>query len=220
MTEKLPPFHVVFVLDRSGSMSSLQKRTIEGVNEYISGLKKTDGDAKFTLATFSSGGGWGTDNPGKIVEYLVDGTVMADVDDITEKSYDPAGGTPLYDAIGMVVDKVEKSYSKKKKKPRFLMMIMTDGHENSSTKYTREDISTLIKRIEEEGWQVGYMGANQDAWAVASSIGIRKGNSMNYKTTEIRERIVQANLVTSDARRAHPAQVMWPGEQDQPEDSK
>ena len=220
MAKKLPEFHVVFVLDRSGSMGSLQEKTIDGVNEYVSGLKKTDGDAKFTLASFSDGSSWGSVKNGDTVKYIVDGTVMADVRDLTKEDYDPAGGTPLYDAIGIVVDKIEADYATKKKKPRVLMMIMTDGLENASKKHTKESISTLIKRKEEEGWQVGYMGANQDAWAVASSIGIRKGNSLNYNTTEIRETIVQANLVTSDARRAHSSAVMWPGERPETKDSK
>lgn len=213
MAKKKPDFHVVLVLDRSGSMRSVWETTISGYNEYVDGLKKNDSDALFTFATFSSG-------EENIVKYVVDGILVSEVVDLTKENYQPDGGTPLRDALGTVIAKIEGDYAKAKKKPRILVMTITDGMENSSKEFTEEGLAKIISDKEKENWTFAYMGANQDAHKVASSIGIRKGNSLNYNTNEMVATFRNASYSTSDARRAHPAQVMWPGEQDKPEDSK
>lgn len=219
MGKKAKDFHIVLVLDRSGSMNDVLDSTISGYNEYIDGLKIDDGDAKYTLATFSSGNGWGTDViDSEMVTYVTDKMLVADVPHLTKQNYVPKGGTPLYDAVAKVIKKIEADYASRKRKPRILVMIMTDGDENASREYNKDKIAALIKEKEEQNWQFGYLGANQDAWAVGSSMGIRKGNTKTYNTSEMGATFKEAYLVTSDARRAHPAQVMWKGESDK--DSK
>lgn len=211
MVSNKKKFHSVVILDRSGSMDLVRDKTVSGVNEYIQTLDKDNGDMVFTLAVFNSKGSFGS-NSKLDIEYLYDNQKISEVKPLTSEQYSPIGGTPLLDAIGTVITKIEGLYKGKKTKPDISVMIVTDGEENSSVEYTKEAIKKLIEDREKGNWGFAYLGANQDAWSVAGGIGIRQEASRNYSVKNIDEVFVAAALVTSDARRTNSSKVKWPGE--------
>lgn len=174
--------YINFILDESGSMDSCLATTISGFNEYLQTQKKEKLDCWMSLTKFSStvsnvGAKLNVQNFGKL----------------GSSNYRPNGMTALYDAIGQTILKVDeelRTIKKKKNRPAVLITIMTDGHENSSTQFTRNDIATMIAEREKAGWMFVYLGANQDAWAVGSSLGIQQQNAFSYSTANMTKTMV------------------------------
>lgn len=164
-----------FILDRSGSMEFIQEATISGFNEYIHGLKKTaKGKMLFSLTTFDD----------ISIDKIYDNVPIKGVEGLTEKTFEPRGGTPLYDAVVDTVEKLAEEVDKMEIKPAVVVSIMTDGEENSSRKHDASCLKDLIKKLEKQGnWTFVYLGANQDSWAIAQSFGIKKGNIANWQAT-------------------------------------
>jgi Mg-chelatase subunit ChlD len=93
-----------------------------------------------------------------------DGVKIDDVKSLDESTYIPGGMTALNDAIGFVIDTVEKRHSTLKTKPNTMLVILTDGQENSSAEYTLEQIKNQIEKVKKDGWEVLYIGASVDAF--------------------------------------------------------
>jgi hypothetical protein len=153
----------VFLLDRSGSMESCWDDTIGGFNAFLS-EQKADGGT-LTLIQFDH-------------EYNMayERVKIDEVTALTRETYTPRGSTALLDAIGRLIKdwKVTSNPS---------VVILTDGQENSSHKFTKVHIKDLIEQKTKDGWTFAYLGANQDAFAEAGSIGIAPGCTMNYDAT-------------------------------------
>jgi hypothetical protein len=150
----------IFILDRSGSMDSCRDDTIGGFNSLVNDQKPLGGT--MTLVQFDH-------------EYLVsyDSVLIDKVDHLTTETFQPRGSTALLDAIG----KTLKLYGDK---PVATVVILTDGQENASKEYTKAHIKDLIDQKTKDGWTFMYVGANQDAFAEAGSMGISAGCTMNY----------------------------------------
>jgi uncharacterized protein YegL len=153
---------IIFILDRSGSMSGIESDTIGGFNSFIQKHKKNK-KAKVTTVLFDDQ-----------YEVLYERKDIADVKKLTSKEYYVRGCTALMDAIGKTIN----SLSKKIKDNKVLFVITTDGLENASREYTKDKISKLIKK--HSNWEFIYIGANIDSYAEASSIGIKATNTANY----------------------------------------
>lgn len=166
---------VSLILDESGSMASCCDNTIKGFNEYIQGLKVNTPKTTFTLTKFDS----------SKIEVVHAGVPVKHVPELNHETYAPGALTPLYDAIGKTFSRLEAELKSRKDKPAVLVVIMTDGLENASTEYTAASIKELISKKEKEGWAITYLGANQDSWAVGQTLGISRGNTMNYGTGDI-----------------------------------
>ena len=179
--------NVSFLLDKTGSMGSVAKATISGFNQYVDSLKSRADEIRFTLALFNSDG----------TDTLYKGVSLADVKPLDSKSYDPVGATPLYDAVAATIRATEQSLNGKKEE--VLVIIMTDGEENSSEEFTREKVFDLIKGKEAEGWTFAFLGANQDSWGVGESIGVAVADSaMDYDATKPKQAFAAASMATSD----------------------
>ncbi len=160
---------VNFVLDETGSMESCKDATISGFNEYISSLKRRRGTIRMTLTKFDS----------TKVEFVHRDAPIAEVDPLNADTYQPGAATPLYDAIAKTIQEVPKE------RANVLCIIMTDGEENASREYKKEDIVKMIQEKESKGWTFVYLGANQDAWTNAQAIGMSfSGSSSNYNTSD------------------------------------
>jgi uncharacterized protein YegL len=170
---------IVFVLDRSGSMRSLESDVIGGFNSFLSEQQKLKDEARLTTILF--------DNE---YEVLHDGLDIQNVKPITPKEYFVRGTTALLDAVGKAIS-VAKSHAKKKDKVLFI--INTDGYENSSKEYTNEQIKELVKKCEKkDNWKFIFLGAGIDSFAVGGSMGFTmtgnysnssKGYACLYNTT-------------------------------------
>jgi uncharacterized protein YegL len=164
---------IAIVLDRSGSMHSTKNDTIGGFNAFLTEQKKQEGEAVLTLATFAN-------------DYTIvyDCMPIADVPELTDAVYIPSGGTALLDAIARTINATETKIASMKQEERpsnVLLVIITDGEENASREFNHEKVMGMIKRQQEEqSWSVVYIGANQDAIQVGTSMGIARGNTMNY----------------------------------------
>lgn len=178
---------ITFVLDRSGSMQSCRDATISGFNEFLRDQLAQPGHTLFSLTTFNT-------------EVTVECKVVeaAQIPLRTQFNYIPGGMTALYDAVAYTIRNVESKLATMQNKPaKHLFVIMTDGEENSSKEWTRDKLFHLIKSKEAEGWDFVYLGANQDAYAVGSSMGIPVGSTADYASTPAGTQAAMASTLTS-----------------------
>lgn len=157
---------IVFILDRSGSMSGIESDTIGGFNSFIQKHKKNQ-NTKVTTILFDDQ-----------YEVLYERKPITEVKKLTPKEYYVRGCTALMDAIGKTINTLDK----KIKDNKVLFVITTDGLENASREYDKNKIKRLIKK--HPNWEFIYIGANIDSFAEASSIGIKASNTANYQKSK------------------------------------
>lgn len=158
---------VHIVLDRSGSMGNVRDDTIGAFNTYVQDLAKTSPDSKLSLTIFDN----------MSIDTIIDHVAIGEVKPLNREIYVPRGGTPLYDAIGLVVAKLDTAKGKNK-----ALVIMTDGQENASREHSKESIRKLIEaRQKEANWLVIFLGADQDAFAEGAKFGTQHGSTMQMK---------------------------------------
>lgn len=149
---------VVFLLDRTGSMQTVKQETIGGFNGYLDELRKKReaDDIRFHFRQFDT-----------LSLDVVQDCALRDVRKLTEETYQPRGGTPLYDAIGKTIKALENArHEKATGKAKVLFVTLTDGQENSSSEWNHKGIQTLIKEKEDKDkWTFAYIGVGPDAWA-------------------------------------------------------
>ncbi len=178
-----PPYNwYVGILDASGSMHPYIKDTLGSFHSFqAEQVKDVDPESKFLITTFSS--------PNCIRE-------VADIKigDKLDFPYMAQGNTALLDAIGETIHKTRKKLSKTSQKPESVyVIILTDGQENSSCKYTHSVIFDLIGSQKTEGWKFIFLGANQDSIIEGASLNITKGSCLNYaQTTENTENAMKS----------------------------
>ncbi len=181
---------VNLILDESGSMLDIKDSTISAINEYVKSLRKQKGLFYFTLTTFNS--------DGIKTPYL--NVPIIDVKPLGDKDYAPTSLTPLYDAVGETVIKVENQLKDSKEKTAVLVVIVTDGFENYSKEFNQTRIHNLIERLKKEkDWTFVFLGANQDSWAVGQSLGISLNNNLNWNATSRGVQMMAVNLAQSTA---------------------
>lgn len=169
MADKTNEILVNVVLDRSGSMKATRDGTISGYNEYLNGLR-ADKDSNYfvSLTQFDAP----MTAPELTITYL--DKPLSEVTDLTAEQYEPRGNTPLYDAIGECVRRVEP------KERAVICLIITDGAENASREFTADSIKKLIAEKEKENWQFVFLGANIDSFGVGASLGMNAAYTANY----------------------------------------
>lgn len=177
---------VVFILDRSGSMSNLVNDTIGGFNSFVDEQKKSGAESSLTTILFDT-------------EYnlLHNGVVINNVPELTTKEYFARGGTALLDAVGKTINQVSErvaKLSKKNKPEKIIVVITTDGQENSSKEFTTEVIKALVESKIKEGWEFLFLGANIDSFSVSSGLGISSVNTTNYSANQVGTRSVYSTL--------------------------
>jgi uncharacterized protein YegL len=162
-----------FVLDRSGSMSSMAVEAIGGINGFLDSQQKLPGDARLTLVLFDH-------------EYLVmyDGCPLKDVPPLNDHTYVPRGCTALLDAIGRTINTIGERLDKTPEAERpgkVIIAILTDGLENASQEFSPEQIRLMIEHQREKyAWEFIYLGANQDAIMVGERMGIASGCAVKF----------------------------------------
>lgn len=168
---------ITILLDRSGSMSEVREATISGFNEFVDGQRKAPGEANLTLIQFD------TENA---YEVVFDAPITA-VLPLTAATFIPRGGTPLHDAIGTAIDRLGKKFDLMKAEDRpgkVVIVVMTDGKENSSHFYPPAKIAEMIKlQREVYKWEFLFLGANQDAILTGERLNIPAANSITYAHT-------------------------------------
>lgn len=164
---------IVFVLDRSGSMSGNQQDVVGGVNTLLQQQRDAGVQATVSMFRFDSE-----------YEAICKHIPLADAH-LNEHDYVPRGMTRLNDAIGQTIDDMGKDYAEWYIKPDGVMfVIFTDGLENASTKYTANDVHERITQQEKQwNWEFVYMGAHKDAFAEAAKLGVKQSSTRGFAKT-------------------------------------
>ena len=158
---------IIFVLDRSGSMSVIEEETIKGYNDFLMKEKKSKGNVYVTTVLFDDK-----------YELLYSRENINEVKNLTNKEYYARGCTALMDAVGKTIVTMDKEIDNSN---RVVFVIMTDGLENASHEYNREMVKKLIKKHKK--WEFVFLGANIDSYAEGASLGISKKRTANFKQT-------------------------------------
>ncbi|MBQ8118207.1 MAG: VWA domain-containing protein [Lachnospiraceae bacterium] len=183
---------IVFILDRSGSMSGLEKDTIGGYNSMLEKQKKEEGEALISTVLFDDQ-----------VEILHDRITLGKVKPITEKEYFVRGCTALLDAVGGAIHhigKIQKELPEEERPEKTLFLITTDGMENSSREYTYDKVRKMVeKKKRKQHWEFIFLGANIDAVKVAGQFGVAKNRAVRYECDDAGTRLnfeVMSKLVS------------------------
>lgn len=152
---------VYFLLDRSGSMETLWSEALGSINGYVKNLPK---NTKIQLAVFDS------------MSYdVIRDTITDNWVELTNVDALPRGGTPLYDSAVRMMDRAFENNDE-----RTIFVVMTDGFENSSQHYRKNDVQNRVKLFENRGWEVVFLGANFDKIdTVSYDSGIKTNKFMN-----------------------------------------
>ena len=191
---------VTLLLDRSGSMETIRKETVQGINAWLAELRKSRDDMRFSLIQFdqhqdieSLAGN--KPSGGMCLEKTYETVPVAEIPDMTLDMFHPRGGTPLIDAAcatiraidaGLRNRKADKEGKKKKKNRkgandiRIILAIQTDGRELHSVENSWKDLKSLVNEKEAEGWEILFMGAGIDAYNQAGLMGISKDKTLSY----------------------------------------
>ena len=166
---------IVFILDRSGSMSGLEQDTIGGYNSLIKKQKSEEGEAIISTVLFDDQ-----------TEVLHDRVSIDSIQPMTEEQYYVRGCTALLDAVGGAIHHIGNvhKYARKEDVPaKTLFIITTDGMENASRRYSYENVKHMIERQKAKfGWEFLFLGANIDAIEVAGRFGIQPERAVNYNS--------------------------------------
>ena len=164
---------LVFILDRSGSMSGLEGDTIGGFNSLIEKQRRQDGECYVSTVLFDN-----------VSEVLHDRVRLSEIRKMTEDDYTVRGCTALIDAIGSAIHHIATihKYARREDVPEHTMfVIMTDGMENASRKYSSREVKRMIEKEKKKyGWEFLFIGANIDSVETAGHFGIGADRSANY----------------------------------------
>ncbi len=183
---------VVFILDKSGSMSGKENDTIGGFNSMLKKQQQLEGECRITTVLFDDG-----------YELLHDRLDLQAVAPITDEEYFVGGGTALLDAMGKTIHKISRVQAKSIKgesAERVLFVIITDGEENSSREYKFSKIKAMVEKHQKEhNWEFMFLGADIDVFSTASSVGISSKCAHSFCKNDISETLT--SLVDNKVRK-------------------
>jgi hypothetical protein len=170
------PAHVWFLLDRSGSMQSIARDVVVGLHTFVKDQAANAVPALFTLVQFDG------EDPH---ETMIDGQLVTEVRLSALGEFVPRGNTPLYDAIGMLVERADRHVAAGGDDADQLVVIFTDGQENASQRWTRRRVFDAVNERRTRGWTFVFMGANQDAYAIGESMSMSRRSSANWDASPV-----------------------------------
>lgn len=173
---------LVFIIDRSGSMSGLEADTIGGFNGLLEKQKKETGEAYVSVVLFDDQ-----------TEVLYDRVDIQKVEPMNDKQYYVRGCTALLDAVGGAIHHIKNvhRYAREEDVPeKTLFIITTDGMENASRQYSYDKVRRMIEHEKEKyHWEFLFLGANMDAVQVAGRFGIKANRAVRYEHDEAGTRL-------------------------------
>ena len=185
---------IAVILDRSGSMASVVDATISGFNEFVHSQKLEPGQANLKLVQFDDQNEEVFDRP------------LSEVSALDHQTFVPRGWTALHDAIGRTINLLDnelKTIPEADRPAKVLVLILTDGEENRSTEFKREQIAKMVKEKQENcNWSFVFLGANQDAVLTASGFNIPHDSSLMFTSNAaaLRNTFDSAGRYISDYR--------------------
>ena len=195
---------LVFILDRSGSMQGLESDTIGGFNSLLEKQKRQPGEALVSTVLFDSQS-----------DVLHDRVKLSSVRPITDRDYFVRGCTALLDAVGGAIRHIGNihKYARPEDVPEHtLFVVITDGMENASHRYTARQVREMILRQKERyGWEFLFLGANIDAVETAGDLGIGADRAVNYRCDSAGTRLNYdvVSQAASAVRSSAPLNAHW-----------
>jgi uncharacterized protein YegL len=187
--------HIVYIIDRSGSMSGRETDVIGGFNKFIKEQKEHSGEASMILVQFDNEYGpvsmWNN---------------IQDAPELDNTSYVPRGMTALLDAVGRTINfqgDFLSSLPENDRPDKVVVLIMTDGMENDSKEFTSDQVKKMISHQRENyQWKFIFLGANQDSFETASGLGIPQAMTSNYDNTSegVGRAYASASILTQSIR--------------------
>jgi len=167
---------LAFVLDESGSMGGATEETIAGMNEQIQQVKKDfdkdNMDVNVYFVKFNGN-----------VEAVFMNKSIGDLKEITTEDYQPGGSTALYDAVGLALTEIQSHKESKDDNASILVTVISDGQDNSSTKFNAETLSKMVKECQDsKKWTFAYLGAEMDLAEAKANTGFYAGNMASFDT--------------------------------------
>ncbi len=184
---------IAMILDRSGSMSSIQEATVEGMNAFLTEQKQSPGEVSLLLVQFDNA-----------YEQVYSGPI-ADAPNFTlaeqpignQVRFEPRGMTALLDAMGKTIDDLGKSLAalpEDRRPGKVVVVTMTDGMENASKTHSQPQIAAIIQHQREVyKWEFQFLAANQDAIKTAAKYNIPAAQAITYASSGIGTRNVMAS---------------------------
>ena len=195
---------LVFILDKSGSMSGLESDTIGGFNSLIEKQRKQEGDCYVSTVLFNHES-----------DVIHDRAALSEIAPLTEKEYAVGGSTALIDAIGGAIRHIGNihKYARPEDVPEHTMFVITtDGFENASHRYTSDQVKKMVERQKEKyGWEFLFIGANIDSVETAKNYGIGADRAVNYHADETGTRILYETVADTvcSLRKSRPVAAAW-----------
>lgn len=165
--------HIIFVVDRSGSMTGIATDMIGGYNSFIKKQKETPGECYVSFYQFDD-----------IYETVFERTKLEDVKELDNKTYVPRNMTALYDAMGKTINNYGAflaSLPEEERPERVLFLTITDGANNRSFEFTLNQVAAMVKhQTEVYSWSFVFLGSNIDAWSAGQSLGVVSTSTLQF----------------------------------------
>jgi Mg-chelatase subunit ChlD len=194
--------HIAVLLDRSGSMGSVKDETISGFNYFLKEQKAAGDNATFTLVQFDS----------ESTDVVHEARQIREVPDLNQDTYQPRGSTPLLDALGQTIINTGKTLAgipEPNRPDKVVFVVITDGEENASHRFTKTRVKEMIDhQTGKYNWKFIYLGANQDAFAEAGSVGIAMATAANYSPLYTEAAFVGTSANVASYRRSGQAAAL------------
>ena len=167
---------IAALIDESGSMHNVRDDTIGGYNSFVKTIQQEQLGKTAYCSTFLFDSDYGS----PVIRILQDAVDLQQAKPLSSETYSPRGTTPLYDAIGLSINKIEQAV-KDKNITKVTFLIQTDGWENASKEFSHSKVKELIEEKTKAGWQIIFLGADlSNAHQIGTSIGVQAQNSMGY----------------------------------------
>lgn len=163
---------IIAIIDRSGSMQSIRDDAIGGFNTFLAEQQAVPGEARMTLALFDDR-----------FEYVYQGKPIDQAKQLTQETFVPRGCTAMLDAIGRALNEQGQRIKGEGWAEKVIVCILTDGHENASHEFSRDQIKTMIEHAEKHDWSFVFLAANQDAFAAGAQLGINAAHTASFDAT-------------------------------------
>lgn len=179
MADTQTPVHISVLLDRSGSMAQIADDVVGGFNTYLEEQRRHSGQARVTLVQFDG------QDP---FEILIDGENLESVDDLDQRRYQPRGNTPLLDAVGSMITKIDAEIVERADAGSpiedQIVVIITDGYENASREFSAQTISDLVAERRERAWTFVFLGADEASIRDSVTIGVAARSTGQWSATK------------------------------------